>query len=84
MLSRTDSSRSPVVQPGSVNTKTVVATGSLRELGGEWFDPFCDLQVIGFAGDARLVARGDGHTIGEGKRACPNQDGTNPYRNGVS
>lgn len=33
------------------------------------------------AGFAGLVARGDGHTIGEGKPACPNQDGTHPYRN---
>ena len=71
-------------QPFAVDTAGAKAVGSDAVLGGEWFDPFCDLQVIGFAGDARLVARGDGHTIGEGKPACPNQDGTNPYRHGVS
>lgn len=29
------------------------------------------------------VACGDGHTIGERKPACPNQDGADPHQNGA-
>lgn len=41
--------------------------------------PFLPFSIVPFG----LVALSDGHRVGEGKPACPNQDGVNPYRNGA-
>ena len=58
--------------------------GSNAVLGGRWFDPFLDaFPEIAGTQKAGLVARGDGHTIGEGKQSCPTRDGSNPTRNGA-
>jgi len=70
--------------PHQTDRDRVAARSS--ELAGSfdcaWFDPFLDLELS--AGGTGLVARSDGHRVGEGKPSCPNQDGTNPYRNGAS
>lgn len=73
-------------QPFAVpNSGTAVATAPAYGLGGSPvgtfsipFHPF-EIRPLGEG----LVARGDGHTIGEGKPACPNQDGTDSYQYGA-
>jgi hypothetical protein len=46
-------------------------------------EPFGSEASAGTLNTSGLVARGDGHTIGEGKAACPNRGGTDQYRNRV-
>jgi hypothetical protein len=57
-------------QPFGVSTQTATPIGSHPSFGDGWFDPFLDLQLVGFAGDARLVALSDTHRDSEKEMSC--------------
>lgn len=70
----------PAVSPATA----VVPSGSSRVPASFWFDPFQDLSLVYSADGVGLVATAYGQSNSEGKQACPNQDGVNPYRNRVT
>lgn len=69
-------SRPPACKPAAMKV------GKDAVLGGYAFDPW-DIPFLPFAGRSGLVVITDGHSNDKRKRACPNQDGVNPYRSGA-